>query len=210
MRLRETVFPYDMLIFDDFYTDEEQSWMWNELEYLYKANAFLEPENTLSAVYDDGSLKKQNRAVFLTKLYPEDYYQQSALIMVPRMRFLSEEIISMMEEKNPTHGILKNVNRVSPLVSYYENTDHYDFHYDESAYSTLSYFIKDQSAFTGGEIVFRVNEEELVLPVKHNMAILFPSCYTHAVRDVVMDQSRQGQMLGRFCISQFLLIERGS
>lgn len=210
MKLRDTAFPYDMLIFDDFYTDEEQEWMWNELSYLYNTDVFLEPEKTGSASYDNGASKKQNKAVFLTKLYPEEYFQQSALIMVPRMKFLSPEIISLMEEKNPTHGILRNINRVSPLVSYYENTDHYDFHYDESAYSTLSYFIKDESSFSGGELVFRVNDEELVLPVKHNMAVLFPSCYTHAVKDVVMENGMENRMLGRFCVSQFLLIERSS
>jgi Rps23 Pro-64 3,4-dihydroxylase Tpa1-like proline 4-hydroxylase len=210
MNVVDIDFPYDMLVFDDFYNEDEQSWMWNELKYLYDSNSFLEPDKTLSAVYDDGTLKKQNRAVFLTKLYPEEYYEQSALIMVPRMRFLSEQVIDLMYQKNPTHGILKNVNRVSPLVSYYENSDHYDSHYDESAYSTLSYFIKDESAFEGGDITFTVNDYTVQIPVKHNRAILFPSCYTHSVSNVIMPEENQTKMLGRFCVSQFLLIERGS
>lgn len=203
---RKIDFPYDVLVLDDLYTDEEQQWLWNEIEYLQSNNLFMSPENTYSARNEDGSLKKKNKSVFLTEIYPEEYLQQSALIMIPRTRFLSDEVMWMMYCKNPTHGILHNVTKVSPLVSYYEDGDGYDFHWDESAYSTLSYLVKDEEAFDGGEIVFNVNEFELTLPIKNNMGIIFPSRFEHSVKEVRMRDGYEGKGLGRLCISQFLWI----
>lgn len=199
-------FPYDMLVLDDVYSEEQQGYMWSELEFLYSSDKFLEPADTKSAKYDDGTLKKKNQSVFLSKLYPTEYYEQSALIMVPRVILLQPEVIDLMRAKNPAHGILANVNRVSPLINYYEDSDHYDFHYDESAYSTLSYLIKEPRAFSGGEVVFQVNDSEVTIPIVNNRAILFPSCYSHAVKEISMKDEDRGKMLGRFSISQFLLI----
>lgn len=206
MIVTEIDFPYDMLVLDDVYSDEEQGWMWNELEYLYNSNAFLSADETGSAKNEDGSLKKSNSAVFLSKLYPKEYFDKSALIMVPRTKLLDNRVIDLMYEKNPCHGILKNVNRVSPLISYYEDSDHYDFHYDNSAYTTLSYLIREPKKFEGGDLVFRVRGNEVAVPIKNNRAILFPASYEHAVTEVFMKEEDKGKMMGRFSISQFLLI----
>jgi Rps23 Pro-64 3,4-dihydroxylase Tpa1-like proline 4-hydroxylase len=209
MRVVDIDFPYDMLVLDDVYTEEQQGYMWQELEYLYKSNMFLSPDDTGSAKYDDGSLKKSNKSVFLSKAYPKEYYEKSALIMIPRTTLLAPEVTDLMYQKNPCHGILVNINKVSPLISYYEDQDHYDFHYDESAYSTLSYLIREPRAFSGGEVTFKVNEAEVTIPIENNRVILFPSSYPHAVSRIDMDEKDKGKMLGRFSISQFLLIHAG-
>jgi hypothetical protein len=206
MRVVDIDFPYDMLVLDDVYTEEQQGYMWSELTYLYEANLFLDPEHTRSATDEDGTIKKSNKAVFPVKIYPKEYLDKSALIMVPRTVLLQPEVIDLMRAKNPAHGILENVNMVSPIISYYESHNYYDFHYDLSAYSTLSYLVKEPRAFEGGEVVFRVNDHEVTIPIQNNRVILFPSCYQHAVKEVFMDPSDEGKMLGRFCVGQFLLI----
>jgi Rps23 Pro-64 3,4-dihydroxylase Tpa1-like proline 4-hydroxylase len=206
MKQVEIDFPYDMLVLDDVYTDEQRGYMWTELEYIYNTGLLLPPEETKPARNDDGSIKKQNKSVFLTTIYPPEYYTQSSLIMIPRTVLLQPSVVGMMEKMHPMHGILRNVNKVGPLVSYYENSDHYDSHYDEAAYTSLSYLFKEPQAFTGGDVVIDINGYSVTIPIKNNRVIIFPSCYPHAVTNVHMKEEDKGKMMGRFCITQFFFI----
>ena len=204
MKIKNIETSFDLLVLEDVYDDNQTSEIWKELEMLIKSNALLPPELSGSAEYDDGSYKKKNKSLFLDFVYQENYRFLSPILKYTEEILLSPEIKDMMEKINPAHGILKVANQHGTLVSYYEKEDAYDFHTDNSAYSTLSYFYKEPKSFLGGEIVFDVNGEVVEIPIQNNMSIIFPSCYRHMVKPIKMKEEDLNKGLGRFCISQFI------
>jgi len=195
---------FDVLVLEDVYTEHQIVSIWKELDTFVEKDIFLSPDESGSAKYYDGKNKKKNRSVFIDEVYTKNYRGLSSVLTYPEQNLLSTDVKDMMAEINPCHGIFGLANQHSTLVSYYEKSDSYDFHHDLSAYSTLSYFFREPKSFTGGEILFKVNGEILELPVKNNMAIIFPSSYNHKVNEVDMNEDDLNKGLGRFCISQFV------
>jgi Rps23 Pro-64 3,4-dihydroxylase Tpa1-like proline 4-hydroxylase len=195
--------PGDLLVIKDVFTEKELSSMWNEIDYYYDRNFFYSPELTLSAKNDDGSLKKRNLSLFVDGLYNQESRSLSAILEFTEQRLLCAETKDAMEELNPFHGIFKNVNQHSTLLNYYENDDYYDFHADSAVYSILTFLFKEPKAFSGGELIFSIGGSELVIDVKSNMSVIFPSSYQHKVSQISMEKQDLGKVLGRFSIAQF-------
>ncbi len=196
----------EMLIIKNVFSEKELSEMWDEIRYYYNRQFFYPPELTSPALYEDGTPMKKNIAVFIDTIYNDDSRSISAVMEYTEKKLLSTEIKNCMQDINPVHGIFKNANRHFTLLNYYENSDHYDFHIDADAYSTLTYIYQEPKRFSGGEIVFRVRDNEIKIEIENNMSIVFPSCYEHKVLPVVMEKSDEGKMLGRFSIAQFVSI----
>ena len=196
--------PGDILIAKEVFSSEEISIMWDEIKYYYVRNFFYPPELTLSAKNDDGSLKKKNLSVFIDGLYNQESRRLSGILEFTEKRLLSKEIKNTMKEINPVHGIFSNANQHSTLLNYYENNDYYDYHADSSVYSILTYLFKEPKYFSGGEIIFNINNNEIKIDIDNNMSIIFPSSYQHMVLPVTMEKQYCNKMLGRFSIAQFV------
>lgn len=195
---------FDLLVLEDVYQKNKAQEIFEELKTLLSKNVLQSPEVAGSARYEDGSYKKQNKSLFLDLIYQSDYRRMSPILTYTQETLLGPEVADLMEKVNPAHGIFRLANHFSTLVSYYEKEDKYDFHHDQCAYSTLSYFFEEPKSFSGGEIVFSVNNSIVEIPIKNNMSIVFPSCYQHMVKPIMMDELNVGRGLGRFCISQFI------
>lgn len=204
MNIVEMNTDISFLVLENVYSQQQINSIWKELEIFVDKDIFLDPEQSGTARYDDGTPMKKNKAVFVDQIYSQEFRHMSSIISYPEQVLLNAEVKNMMQNVHPAFGTIFAANQHSTLVSYYESTDMYDFHFDYAAYSTLSYFFKEPQKFSGGEIVFRVNEEILEIPVKNNMSIIFPSSYYHKVNPIVMEEKDMGKGLGRFCISQFL------
>jgi len=197
----------DIIIAKNVFTQKEQEDIWNELHTISNNNIFLPPEKTGSSTYADGSLKKKNSAIFLDELYTSTGRNLSAILNYTQ-RFFSEEIKNSIQNEKNIFGMMKKANCHATLVNYYENSDYYDFHDDECAFSILSYIFKEPRKFKGGNIVFKENEnaKEVEIQVENNMSIIFPSFYQHKVIGLKMEKEDMGKMLGRFSVSQFIYI----
>lgn len=197
----------DILVIEDVFTEKEQSAIWNELSMIVKNNILLPPDQTGSARYENGSIKKKNSAIFLDELYT-GYGRNISPIIKCTENLLLQESKDEFQKANNFFGMMKKANLHFTLVNYYENSDHYDFHDDDCAFTILSYIFKEPKKFSGGNITFKENEdaEEIEIEVRNNMSIVFPSFYQHKVDRVIMEREDMNKMLGRFSISQFLYI----
>lgn len=197
----------DIVIAKNVFTQEEQQDIWNELHIMNKGEVFLPPEKTGSSTYADGSLKKRNSAVFLDELYTGTGRNLSPILRYTQKFFSDEAKDAIQHEKN-IFGMIKKANVHFTLVNYYENSDYYDFHDDECAFTILSYFFQEPKRFKGGNIVFKENEkaQEVEIEIENNMSIIFPSFYQHKVIGLKMEKEDMNKMLGRFSISQFVYI----
>ena len=204
MKVAQTNIPFDILVLQDVYSDYEIQRMLLELEVIYSSNGLEDPLKSGTALYDDGTPMKKNKALFLDNVYSQEYRFISPILSYSETKLLSKEVKSEMYKINASHGILFNASSHNTLVSYYENFDHYDFHKDSAAYTFLSYIWKEPKKFSGGDIVFDVNDQKILIEIQNNMAIIFPSSYSHAVTEVEMNEEYRNKMYGRFCITNFI------
>lgn len=202
-----TVGSTSIVVIEDVFEEEENKRIFSELCDLVKQKKLLVPEKTGSARYDDGSLKKKNSAVFLDDLYGPDERYFSAILRYTEEKLLSYEMKNKLQSYNNFYGILKSANNHFTLVNYYENSDYYDFHADLCAFSILSFFFEEPKNFSGGNVVFRVNDEEFEVEIKNNMSVFFPSFYEHKVIPIKMNnEGADDSVLGRFSIAQFIFV----
>jgi Rps23 Pro-64 3,4-dihydroxylase Tpa1-like proline 4-hydroxylase len=199
--------PISVIILEDVFTEKEQKEIFSELCGYVKDGRLLTADQTYSATYEDGSLKKKNSAIYLDKIYSFDQRIESAILMNTEKILLSYGIKNDLQNYNLFYGILKLANNHFTLVNYYEDSDYYDFHHDASAFSTLSFFFEEPKKFSGGNVIFKVDNKEFEVDIKNNMSIFFPSFYEHKVVPIKMNsESNKGSVSGRFSIAQFIFV----
>lgn len=190
-------FPYIRIF--DFYSEEELKLIWEELEFILNDRIMGGPEKTGTAK-EHGIILKNNKGIFLDNLYSDR--NTSNILTVNRNLFLT--IVNVLSECN--HWIFKNslrcVNWDTTLISYYENSDYYNKHYDVSSFTCLTWFYKKPKKFSGGDLIFP--DFNLEIEVEDNSLILFPSGVEHEVSEVKMNSEDIGKKLGRVCMSQFM------
>jgi Rps23 Pro-64 3,4-dihydroxylase Tpa1-like proline 4-hydroxylase len=199
--------PFGIVVIEDVFTTKEKGEIFLELSEYVTEKKLLGPEQTGSATYEDGTLKKKNSAVFLDNLYPFDQRDLSSILKYSQQRLLSHKMKETLQEFNYFYGILGLANNHYTLVNYYEDSDYYDFHHDDSVFSILSFFFNEPKSFSGGNVIFKINEEEFEIEIKNNMSIFFPSFYSHKVLPVKMHENINSEsVLGRFSIAHFVYI----
>jgi Rps23 Pro-64 3,4-dihydroxylase Tpa1-like proline 4-hydroxylase len=199
--------PISIVVLEDVFTEEQQKDIFEELCSYVKEGRLLSPDQTGSATHEDGSLKKKNSAIFLDDIYLSEQRNNSAILVNTENSLISYDIKETLQSYNPLYGVLKSANRHFTLVNYYEDSDYYDFHHDLSAFSILSFFFKEPRSFSGGNIIFKLDNKEFEIEVKNNMSVFFPSFYEHRVVPVKMNSDKNKESVpGRFSIAQFIFI----
>jgi len=186
------------LIEDNFFTEEELTHIWAELDFLNRPDLLLEPPQTGSALTNDGEAKKRNKGVFLESLYK--YPEVSALWQASRKLFTSYTV--RFSELHLANKTVLGTNHSTMLMSYYEDGDLYLPHRDRACVTTLYWFFREPRRFEGGELTFTDTGE--VIELKNNRMIMFPSWAEHSVSQVSMPTRFQNQKLGRYCVTHFL------
>jgi hypothetical protein len=186
-------FPY--LIIRNFYNDQEQKSIWQELEFLTVSSKLNPPELT-------GQLDptmKQNHGVFIDNIYTERKY--SNILQINRKLF-SQEVTEAYESLHYTNRYKSITNFDSTLVSYYENAGYYKSHKDIATITSISWHFKQPKAFSGGDLIFTDFNEKI--EIENNMLVIFPSCASHEVTPISME-SYYPEMsgYGRYAISNF-------
>ena len=196
----ETEHPW--ISIEDFYTQYELDFIWEELNFLSYSDRLESPEETNSARINN-RITKKNKGVFLDDLYRERKY--SNILTCTRKLLHSSNDDKFLEVlKNHPSWFYKNFRCIKDftLLSYYENNDYYEAHRDTSNITALTWLFKEPKRFTGGDLIFPDTQEKI--ECKNNKVILFPGCATHQVTQINMEKQHQNNKLGRWCISQFL------
>lgn len=192
MRISELVEGTHILCVENTYTNEELELVWMELSLL--ESALEQPDKTGGAVsLADGHQLKSNRAVFLNRIYREP---DSSPIWRKAVELTGQEMRDAYLRLHPCHCSFSAVNLLMPLVSKYDDGDHYEEHQDKSLYTAITYLFREPRTFFGGDTTVRVGDNSVALPMISNTTYIFPGGYPHAVSPVTGG--------GRYAISTFM------
>ena len=185
--------PFPYIEIQNFYTGEELNLIWSELNFFQSNSQTLANENTNGAKDSDGKLLKKNIGIFLDEMYSDRFRCTSNILNCNRKLF---------DVLNVDNWFFKNlrVDKDTTLVSYYENSDYYHPHKDNTIATACTWLFKEPKKFKGGDFCFP--EFGIEIPVRNNYAVVFPGQVLHAVTKVEMEDDNPGH--GRYCISQFL------
>ena len=185
--------PFFHNIIHDFYDSEEQSLIWEELEFLNKPGKLLPPDET-----GDPLSSPNKKAVFLDSLY--SHRQFSNILSLNRKIF---KILPYLKD-NPFSEYIRVSDTDHTMVSYYEDGSYYKSHHDYYVISTTTTFWKEPKKFTGGELKF--TEFDYTPEMFHNSIIIFPSYLKHEVTPLKLDDN--DGVNGRYSINQFFSIRQ--
>ena len=193
-----------VVVIDDFYSKQEHDLIWQELCFYHTdPNNFVGPEKTGSAENKDGEVLKKNKGIFLDEVY---HLKNFSSILKINRKIFNRELCQTLIEKHTFFNYLKESNKDSTLIQYYENSDYYKSHWDKSLITVISWFFEEPKSFTGGDLIF---DDGTLVSCKNNRLIMFPSILNHEVSEIFMDTNLLGKNLGRYSISQFVSINLG-
>ena len=188
------------LVVDNFYNKEEQNLILTELDF-HKENFIVD-----EGIANRGVAKNHNGKPIanLSRIYLDELYEnkrERSSILHCYQKLFTREIINKYKEKTLAARTYDITNTDWSQVSYYENNNNYDKHYDEFMHSVLIWFYRKPKRFAGGDLIFTDLNE--TVKCKHNRMILFPSYYYHKVNKVIMKEQYKNKGLGRFCLTHF-------
>lgn len=191
--------PFEYIIIDNTYTEEELNLIFLELDFWAMSNNLMGPEHTGTARCIDGTIKKNNVGIFLDDVYTNRNYSN--------VLKLNRKIYSVQtKEPSIIVNFLKQSNYDTTLLSYYENKCSYKSHKDESFLTAVTYLYKQPKAFEGGDLV--LTDYGIAFEPWFNRTYIMPGVVEHEVTEVTMKTEDCGKSLGRYCISNFIHKDR--
>ena len=191
--------PFPHIIIDDFLSNHIVENIFVELVNL----PYFGPGNTGSAQDDEGNYLKNNKGVFLDTIY-KNRRSESIIFSEFHKKLFDPVILAATQSFDLLFEYYPITTYDCTLVSYYENSDFYKEHRDDSLFTALYYIHKTPKQYNGGEIVFNYREVEYEPEIVNNRLIIFPGVVKHRVNPVSMPDHLKNQALGRFCISTFI------
>ena len=127
--------PIPFLIIDDTYNKEEQTQIYQELDFL--VDKLQGPDKTGTALLD--GKKKNNKGVFLNNVFSDLNFSN---IAKTNRKIFNKEIKEKLFECHYAYRLFNNTNFDNTLLSYYDNGGSYFSHYDETAITVITWFFK--------------------------------------------------------------------
>ena len=195
---------FPLAIVDDYYSLEDLSLIWKELEFL--EGKHQPPDETGSAANDEGENLKNNSGLFLDNIYASQHRDISSILNANGKCAWYHALHSQKDKHDDwlfNNMLLGNFLKWNTtLLSYYENEDYYDAHKDSSLITILHWLYKEPKRFEGGDIIFP--DYDIGVKVENNKTIIFPGCISHQVLPVKMEEKYKNKGLGRYCITEFI------
>jgi hypothetical protein len=194
---------YPFVVIDNWYTPEEESAVWKELEF-YTSSPKTEKDraenNTDPARDVDG-----NPLIRATRWYPDTLFspdkRESSTIIHLMRKQRTKEFHEIIKPCLPYSRTFLGSNTDCSMVTYYEHNDEYKEHHDAFGWTMCIWFVKEPKLFNGGNFVFTDINTEVTF--KHNRAVIFPCCYYHKVTPVTFKEPPPDIGYGRYTISHF-------
>jgi len=190
-----------IIVFNNFYDQKSCDKIWQELCFLNNEDdKLVSAEKTNSAWDVDKNNKKvflkQNKGIFLDQLYGQN--RNFSNILRANRKLFSTDIFNFLVDKHIFFRYLREVNYDITLVQYYEKSDYYNNHMDNSVLTFISWFYKKPKSFTGGNLIV---ENELLIECNYNQAVVFPSILMHSVENTNVTENLLGKNYGRYSIT---------
>ena len=191
-----------IVIIDDFYDIRALDKIWSEIQFLSLCDQWLDPPSTGSAatIQSDGSKHylKKNKGLYLDDIYRN---RKISHILTENRKIFSSDVVEKLLDISIIFRYVQSCNSDCTLLSYYEDSDYYESHIDDSTITLVSWFFRTPKKFQGGELVF---EGDIKIACEFNRTVLFPSILKHSVTTIQMDQYDKMKRLGRYTITQLL------
>lgn len=189
---------YPFLIIDNWYDKEEENLIWNELNFLTNDRVLERAENTVTAVDELGKSKSSSFRIYLEEVYNNRNYSNILNFLNKHQNIKFHKIV---EKTMPMGRSFKDTSHSTSLISYYEENDFYEEHYDVFLFTCLIWFHKEPKKYTGGDLYF--SEADKTVLSKHNRMCFFPSYYLHKVLPLKWLEVPNKKGFGRYTITHF-------
>jgi len=188
------------VVIDGWYTEEEYNIAFKECN--FASQYLMNPSKTGSATDSNGNNLKQNKAIFIGELFKD--FNRSVIGQFS-YKLYQKECIDTLISIDQIYRYLNSCTNHDCLVSYYEESDYYKAHIDNSVITMLTWSYEEPKAFHGGNLILRDKDKNIVAEIEciANRSVLFPSFMLHEVTEIAMDPEDLNQNKGRFTISQF-------
>ena len=188
------------VVVDDWYTSEELNLIWKQLNFFTQKNMMerAEVSGSVARKPETNEAKGRNARIWLDNYFTQEgsMFNIISNSLTSKLTHDFNNLVSSCSEQF-TNFVTTNTN--TNFVSYYENNDEYDYHFDTSMFSMLIRLYKTPKKFKGGEFSFK--KENRKIELKNNRMILFPSYLEHKVTKLNMKNS--GDNNGRYTITHF-------
>lgn len=189
---------FQVVIVDDFYTQEEYDCILNECLFLCDKRKLESPEKTGTAKTPKGEILKSNHGLFLDHVYSN---RNISDILFYNRKMFYKEFMEQLVNIDIVYRYVQTSKLDITLLSYYENTHYYKPHYDTSKITVVSWFYIQPKSFLGGELII---ENEWKIDCLANRTVIFPSMFYHEVSEIKMKEEDLNRKKGRFTISMFI------
>ena len=154
---------------DDFFTDIEYATAWHAMESLRTTNRLVGADKSPSATDGDGNFLKQTLGVSFRD-HPEI---PEGEIICGLARKIFQGDTGVYSTLGLWERLILSTNVNQTVLHYYEDTDYYLPHRDNSAFTCLVWMYKEPRKFEGGELTIDALDQKVEL--RNNRLVIFPS-----------------------------------
>ena len=190
------------VLIDNWYTPSEEKNIWKELDWYSSQDNIERAENTHVATYDDGTPKSKASRFHIQEFYTPKGAQRSHVFNY-MYKQRTQEFHDIVRQIQPYSRSFFSTNSDSTLIHYYEDSEYYEAHLDDYAWTMCIWFVREPKLFSGGD--FELTDSKQKIKLKHNRAIFFPSMFEHRVTPVKMKTEPKEVGYGRYTITHFYI-----
>ena len=144
------------VVVDDWYTPEELNLIWKQLNFFTQKNMMerAEVSGSVARKPETNEAKGRNARIWLDNYFTQEgsMFNIISNSLTSKLTHDFNNLVSSCSEQF-TNFVTTNTN--TNFVSYYENNDEYDYHFDTSMFSMLIWLYKTPKKFKGGEFSFK-------------------------------------------------------
>lgn len=185
--------PFEHIVVDEVYTEDELKLIWRELYFLW--DKFEHPSETGGAIVDGVPLKT-NTALFIDGIYTDRKFSD---ILFANRKSFSVEVLEALAELHPAYGVARWCDSDYTVLNYYGDNNYYHAHFDVSVFTFITFFVQQSLGYSGGDFSFP--DFNYTVKQKNNRLLIFPGCIRHQVTEVNL---KTPVSEGRFSMAQFL------
>jgi hypothetical protein len=171
--------PFEYIVIDNFYTEEELKLIWQEFTFLLHDDKLFSGALAGSPLVNGKSLRNGN-GIYLDTAYT--YRQISNILKVNRKMF-DKELTAELAKTTLIGKYLRYSLVDNTLLSAYRSGGYYKPHRDNTTLTAISWHHKTPKCYTGGDLYFP--EYNVQVEHKDNTLIIFPGPILHGVTDIV-------------------------
>jgi len=202
MELSLLKYPFPHAIVSDFYSENELSLIWKELDFLTSPDKFIKSGKELQTALnplDNSTYIANSYGITLDNIYPS---RNISNILTIAQKIYEPSLIEKFASLDPLMGHIKYINRDCTKIKYYEDGTYYLPHFDVSRFTSVTYLFKEPKKFSGGNLNFP--DFDYTIEIKNNMMVLFVGSIMHESTLLSMEDKSHMSGNGKYCITKFM------